>query len=983
MRAILVQDPSVCPALLPNDVRLFTSCNACSLSNKNGFQRPNRSTIRATAFAYRLHADTSGVIRPSTSSGFKRALFVVDDASRWVWVALLPSADMLSVSRALRQIFQEASSGESVLKTKILRSDNGTEFKNKLVNALLAQASITRELTCVSSSHQNGVAERAIGVLFRKVRTLLVDSSLPPRFWGEALIASTHIRNRMPCSANPNNASPYEVRHGHRPSLSHLRTWGTTAYVPAQDYLTKVMPRNLRGIFLGYGHTVSRQRGWRVYVPSLRKVITAPKVTFASDLPTAVSKRDPSLVSSDNISLTNRDNRAVTAADNDASRDLPVSLRFNQPTYTPPVTRSASAPAPVTPPQPSSSSPVPAPATSTTLRPASPPPVINTTAEPHQELDAPPDATNTARETSRRPRGRPPRNSRWDPNLGRYVPVLHCGSLPTQGAIYALVTRRLLHDDDAPASFKAAVNGPDSRHWKLAIAAELASLRKHGTWKVIKRSAMSREGKPIRMKWVFKIKRDTFGNIARYKARLVVCGYAQKYGRDYDETFAPVASAASIRLVFALAAINGYTLTQHDVATAFLYGVLPTSQQVYLRCPQGVNIPADCVLQAQRGIYGLRQSPRLFNEHLRSAFLKLGYNQSLSDPCLFFKGKGSTFSILAVVVDDILHAAATPAIAKNFAAELAKTYTVTNLGTPRHMIGLKVTVSPSSIALTQQHYVESLLAKFEQDNAAPCLSPASTSGCLAQSTPGDSPLLDPTTHPYLSLVGSLLWATLTRPDVATAVSRACQHTREPTLAHWRAALRILRYLGSTKSLGLLYLVKPRPVTITAYVDAAFGNETKRRSRYGCAVYLSGCLISWTTKPTTMVCLSTAEAEFVAATCAARDVVWLTNAVTELTLPPASPAIIYEDNQACIAMIKNHVVSGRNRHFCIKMAWLREQVAQGNIVFKFVPSKFNVADIFTKILADEAFADLRDTLLAPLSSHKHQRTTMGVPPRGGC
>ena len=210
------------------------------------------------------------------------------------------------------------------------------------------------------------------------------------------------------------------------------------------------------------------------------------------------------------------------------------------------------------------------------------------------------------------------------------------------------------------------------------------------------------------------------------------------------------------------------------------------------------------------------------------------------------------------------------------------------------------------------------LERFGQLDSTPCECPATISGCLAAANTGDSPPLDPARHPYTSLVGSLLWATLTRPDVATAVSRACQHSQTPTIAHWRAAIRILRYLATTSTLGLVYLIKLRVPRVTAYVDASYGNETQRRSRYGFAVFLSCCLISWSTKPTTMVCLSTAEAEFVAATHACKDVVWLRNVLREVSFPHPGPAVVFEDNQACVAMIKNHSVSGRNRHFCIKM-----------------------------------------------------------------
>ena len=113
----------------------------------------------------------------------------------------------------------------------------------------------------------------------------------------------------------------------------------------------------------------------------------------------------------------------------------------------------------------------------------------------------------------------------------------------------------------------------------------------------------------------------------------------------------------------------------------------------------------------------------------------------------------------------------------------------------------------------------------------------------------------------------------------------------------------------------------------------------------------------------MVCLSTAEAEFVAATEVAKDVLWVRGLLTELGMPPKSPAVIFEDNQACVAMIRNSSVTARNRHFAVKMAWLREQVEAGSLRFAYVASKNNLADIFTKILPAPLFSSLRDRLMS--------------------
>ena len=97
-------------------------------------------------------------------------------------------------------------------------------------------------------------------------RTMLVDAALPPRFWGEAVMTAVHVHNRMPSSANVGSVSPYEGRFGRSPDLRHLRPFGVTAYVRVNRHITKIAPRALRGVFVGYGHDVSRQKGWRVFL---------------------------------------------------------------------------------------------------------------------------------------------------------------------------------------------------------------------------------------------------------------------------------------------------------------------------------------------------------------------------------------------------------------------------------------------------------------------------------------------------------------------------------------------------------------------------------------------------------------------------------------------------------------------------------------------------------------------------------------------
>ena len=122
-----------------------------------------------------------------------------------------------------------------------------------------------------------------------------------------------------------------------------------------------------------------------------------------------------------------------------------------------------------------------------------------------------------------------------------------------------------------------------------------------------------------------------------------------------------------------------------------------------------------------------------------------------------------------------------------------------------------------------------------------------------------------------------------------------------------------------------------------------------------------------------MCLSTAEVEYVAATEATKDVLWLRNLLGELGFHQHSASRLLEDNQACVAMVRNHVVSGRNRHFCVKMDWLRQQVHDEVVQLEFVASRNNVSDILTKILTADLHKRLSTGLLGPKD----------ISPRGGC
>ena len=205
---------------------------------------------------------------------------------------------------------------------------------------------------------------------------------------------------------------------------------------------------------------------------------------------------------------------------------------------------------------------------------------------------------------------------------------------------------------------------------------------------------------------------------------------------------------------------------------------------------------------------------------------------------------------------------------------------------------------------------------------------------------------------------------MTLPDIAVVVSLVCSKSVNPTKADWNAAIRVLRYLLATPDNALVF---PRPhpdcPVVAVYVDAAWANGPKSRSRYGFVVCVYGCPVMWATKLTSMVCLSTAEAEYFAAVQAVKSALWLARMLAEVLAATTPTVVIYEDNQACIRMATTPIVSARNRHFAMRMWWLRDQVTTGTVKFCHVPTKSMVADILTKVLPAPAFRALCALLFA--------------------
>jgi len=214
--------------------------------------------------------------------------------------------------------------------------------------------------------------------------------------------------------------------------------------------------------------------------------------------------------------------------------------------------------------------------------------------------------------------------------------------------------------------------------------------------------------------------------------------------------------------------------------------------------------------------------------------------------------------------------------------------------------------------------------------------------------------------PYQRGIGSLMYAaTSTRPDIAFAVSILSQFMRNPARTHWEAAKDVIRYLKGTATVRLTLGAEAQG--LEAYVDSDWASQPHRHSMSGYAVLLHGAPVAWSSRKQSLIALSTAEAEYIALTAVAREVLYLRSLLTELYEPVKLPIPIYCDNQGAIALASNHKFHARTKHVDLRYHFIRAQVSDGIFDLQYCPTEENLADAFTKALPRPRLEKLRAAL----------------------
>nr|GEW51278.1 hypothetical protein [Tanacetum cinerariifolium] len=809
--------------------KVFENDNSCVVCKKGKKYRASCKSKPVSSIdqpPFRLHMDLFGPTFVKSLSKKSYCLVITDDYSRFTWVFFFASKDETT---PILKTFITGLENQLSLKVKVIISDNGTEFKNSDLTQFCGLKGIKREFSVPRTPQQNGIAERKNKTLIKAARTILADSLLP---------------------------TPYELLHGRTPSIGFMRPFSCPVTIlNTVDHLGKFQGKVDEGFLVGYSVC---SRAFRVFNSRPRIVQETLHVNFLENKPNVAGTGPTWLFDIDSLSGTmNYHPVSVENQTNFSNNDKDALVDGKE--HGVDIQKSVSADI-----HSSSSSDQTRKQANKTERENKGKSLVESFTG-YRELNAEFEGcTNNSSNGVNAASSLVPTAGH---NSNNNINGVNAASslVPTVGHNFINNTNNFSaagpsnttlsptyekssfqdastssHDPDMPVLEDFTYSDDEA---VVGAEADINNLE----------SSISRA---IGTKWVYRNKKDKKGIVIRNKARLVAQGHTQEEGIDYKEVFVPVARIKAIRLFLAYASFMGFLVYQMDVKSVFLYGTI--EEEVYVCQPSGfedLDHP-DKVYKVIKALYGLHQAPRAWYETLATYLLENGFQIGTIDQTLFIKKQKGDILLVQIYVDDIIFGAINKDLCKLFKKLMKDKFQMSSMGELTLFLGLQVKQKQDGIFISQDKYVVEILRKFGLTEGKSASTPIDAERPLLK----DPDREDVDVHTYMSMIGSLMYLTSSRPDIMFVVCVCARFQVTLKASHLHAAKRIFRYLKGKPHLGLWY-PKDSPFDLVAYSDSDY----------------AGC------KKQTVVATSSREAEYVAATGDCAQVLWIQNQLLDYGL----------------------------------------------------------------------------------------------------
>lgn len=885
--------------LKASDCGVHEPCIECMKGKMSRISFPKKSNTKSSQPLDLIHADVGCVLDTPSPSGTKYFLTMIDDYSRYIEIYFMKQK---SETAGYIKEYVKKMETQFERKVKKIRSDQGGEFSSKDLMAFYKSEGIQAQFTAGYSPQQNGVAERRNRHLIEMARCMLLDAGMEKCYWPEAVNTAAYLQNVLPTTAV--DRTPFELWFGKKPDLSILRVFGCKAevHVP-KEKRTKLSNKSKSLIFVGYSQ---KHKAYRFLNPETNEITVSRDAVFMERKSKAsVSKKVPHQREVEESGLFLPPLSPLSQETNNDSEEEEDFSDFESATEDSDVEEER------------------------TLQNETQEEVI-----PQESVD------------HGRPEGM--RNlERVDYRPGRIHQACEKVGI-------------LIEREKDPTTYKQAINSKHADKWQEAMDSEIQSLEDNKTWKLVELPVGE---KAIGSKWIFKQKEDENGNVVRHKARLVALGCSQKFGRDYDEVFAPVVKQVTLRMLLTIAIERNLVVQHVDVKNAYLHGDL--SETVYMKQPPGYEIGSNLVCRLNKSLYGLKQGARDWNRKIDKVLKSMKFAQSNADPCLYIRVKNGHTEYILIYVDDMIVAVHLLADFMEILKVLKANFKITELGELHYFLGIQVQKLDGMYALNQRSYINKVLEKFNMIDCKVSKIPMDVGYVSQKEESEDFENLEV----YQSLIGCLLYiSTNTRPDIAIATSILGRKVTKPTRMDWNEAKRVLRYLKGTINHGL-YL-QPNGFDIEVYVDSDWaGDAIDRKSNSGYIFKFGNSLIEWKSHKQQCVSLSSTEAEYIALAECCQQLLWIIKLTNSFGIEVRYPIKVNEDNQSCIKIAEKEKFERNTKHIDTKFNFVKELVKSQKIQLHYCPTSEMIADILTKPLQSTKMQHFTELLgIRELKSH---------------
>jgi len=890
-------------------------CLDCMIGKAQRNARPGPLSRRFPPMG-QVHWDLVSATEPSIE-GYIYALILIDKATRYRWVYGLRAKN--EVFALLRRWWADTSAIRQNHPLLSLMRDNAGENKTSEIDAYFEDKGVAARYSTPLEQWQDAPPEASIRVLGRLVRSELSGSGLPTKAWFSSMVNGAESCNATWIEAT--KSTPYFDLTGEKRNVSKFRRFGCEAVIylepPRRPVQGKYQPRAIAGVNLGFA-TDRNTSAYKIWVVEENKIYITNQVRFNEHkMP---MKQEPLrvmgqgtitekvFVEDSEVVFVHYDPRMVIDS---LLEDNIITKKGDEIVYK---VKGAN---------------------STYVK-------VNVNQYRRDMI-------------KKQSKGL---NLDWTPteppmNVVYQVAGPQAGSRGAPGLKPALVTDHRIKGlpisidpTKPPRNYAEAMRRPDAEEWDQAFREEYLGFKERNAFKI-----------------VYPQKGDTvIGTTTRIeykieKVRMCARGDQQQPYEHYnpDDLYAATLKPTEVRLLTAMAAEKGYTIYKTDTKQAFLYGDMG-SDRILIRPPDWwpESLKPGQVLQAVRSVYGTKQAPRCWHTRVSTWMEENGYLPANDEKTIFRKEEANGDSIVhGLFVDDMMHIPSTKRMMKEFLDLYNKEFQTTG-GMTKAMdmfVGIEYQQSSSGINLHQDHYMQVLIEDYQKQVEETLYSRKIPMSLTHELCEDEEPVPSLALQKlYRSFNQRLNYAAVwTRPDIAHTVGQLARFGGRAGPSHMAALHYLMGYLKARPSFKLRYVRgTPGEDPLSGYVDSDWRAP---KSVTGYLALYNLTPIAWRSKRQPTTALSTAEAEYMAASVGAKELIYLRRLCAGLGNEMRGPTPVGEDNTACIEWA-NYVIGGRERakHIDLRKHFAHAAVQNGEIVLYKVASCDQLADILTKALS---------------------------------